>query len=553
MDKRAQNTSRFLHASLIFTIILSIAYVALEASIINASIMLLLFTFFYLVTLRQLKRYTTCPCEITPALNTVTPHVNNKKKLFIITVLISYILVSWLLYYSWLKGDDFGWLIFGSQPLLEKIRIIGGNHLHWVSRHGDTIATIIGGSLNHWQVWILTSAVIALAPLAICRLFKRKTESTISTGNIGLYLFILAVILSQSGRGWWTNFTCFNFSTVYTWTVVGTVLFLSYYNKYNWVHSLHDKSSYYKSIWIFLLGIYSGWGTECLTVIILPILAIYCLYKHVKRLYIPLSCYIGLLGYILGAIFLFVSPAHSFRAKVAASFRGIVPENLTYDEIWNFCTDITYEKLCMLGEPNVTLQGIPYHLHIFFFPRVAELFWNESKIATITLLILIVIACFNKSINKLKLFLVTLGLSFIAWICASSYLAQCIPTSASFVPPVFFIIGGCAYIFIELSRKQKIGVLILSLCYMFWNIFPSAVEAYEYKKYELAWFKEIQIQKDNGIQDIILKPLPSEPINRLFLIKSNHLTENADAGTNKCLAQYFRVNSIRIQSHNTSK
>jgi len=551
MNIYIRKLTHFIHTGLLFTLLLIIVYIFLEASIINASIMLLLFVFFYLITLQQLKGYVSCPWEITPRLNTSNHPANNRKKSFILTVLISYILVSWLLYYSWLNGDDFGWLICGNQPLNEKLHIIGGSHLHWVSRHGDTIATIIGVSLNHWQVWILTSAVIALAPFAFCRLLKKDSTSTLASPYVTLYLFIFAIMLAPSSIGWWTNYTCFVASTTYIWTTVGTILFLSYYNKYNWVHSLHDKSSYYKSIWIFLLGIYSGWGTECLTVIILPILAIYCLYKHVKRLYIPLSCYIGLLGYILGAIFLFVSPAHSFRAKVAASFRGIVPENLTYDEIWNFCTDITYEKLCMLGEPHVTLQGIPYHLHIFFFPRMAELFWEESKIATISLILITILACFNKKIDRKKIIIIALSSLILAWICASSYLSQCIPTSTSFVPPVFFIIGGCAYIFIELSRKQKIGVLTLSFCYMLWNIIPSAIEAHQYKKYELAWYKEIKTQKDNGIQDIVLEPLSTKPHNKLHLIQCRHLSSDPNAGTNRCLSHHFGVMSIKISTCKT--
>jgi len=512
--------------------------------------MLLLFVFFYLITLQQLKGYVSCPWEITPRLNTSNHPANNRKKSFILTVLISYILVSWLLYYSWLNGDDFGWLICGNQPLNEKLHIIGGSHLHWVSRHGDTIATIIGVSLNHWQVWILTSAVIALAPFAFCRLLKKDSTSTLASPYVTLYLFIFAIMLSPSSVGWWQDYTCFVSGTTYIWSSVGTVFFLSYYNKYNWVHSLHDKSSYYKSIWIFLLGIYSGWGTECLTVVILPLLAIYCLYKHVKKLYIPLSCYIGLLGYILGAIFLFVSPAHSFRAKVAASFRGIIPENLTYDQIWNFCTNLTHTEIEMLGGDKVTLQGIPYHLHIFFFPRMAELFWEESKIATISLILITIIACFNKKIDKKKIIIIALSSFIFAWLCASSYLAQCIPSASGFVPPVFILIGGCAYIFIELFQKQKIGVLILSFCYMLWNIIPSAIEAHQYKKYELAWYKEIKTQKNNGIQDIVLTPLPSEPFNRLYMIKSRHLTKDPQHGANKCMSLYFGVNSIQIHDKN---
>lgn len=530
MNIYTKKLTHFLHAGFTFTIFLIIAYVLFEASIINALTMLLLFAFFYLINLCQLKRYS--PCAIISTHNSYTAPVNNSKKAYLLTILISYILVSWLLYYSWLNGDDFGWLIFGNQPLLEKLRTIGGSHLHWVSRHGDTIATIIGVSLNHWQVWILTSAVIALAPFAFCRLLKRDSISTLSSRNITLYLFIFAIMLSTSGIGWWTNYTCFVASTTYIWTSVGTIFFLSYYNKFNWVHSLQSKSAYYQTIWIFLLGLYSGWGTECLTVTILPLLAIYCLYKHVKKHYIPLSCYIGLLGYILGAICLFVSPAHSFRAKVAASHRGIIPENLSYDQIWNFCTDITYEKLCMLGGSTVTLQGIPYHLHISFFPRMAELFWEESKIATIILILITIVACFNKKINKKKLIIITLSSLFLAWLCASSYLAQCIPSASGFVPPVFFIIGACGYIFLKLSQKQKLCVLVLSFSYMLWNIVPSAVEAHQYKKYELAWFEEIQMQKNNGIQDIVLNHLPSEPINRLYMINFRHLTENPNNGAN---------------------
>ncbi|MBE6435025.1 MAG: hypothetical protein E7030_02340 [Akkermansiaceae bacterium] len=205
----------------------------------------------------------------------------------------------------------------------------------------------------------------------------------------------------------------------------------------------------------------------------------------------------------------------------------------------------------MLGEPHVTLQGIPYHLHIFFFPRMAELFWEESKIATISLILITILACFNKKIDRKKIIIIALSSLILAWICASSYLSQCIPTSTSFVPPVFFIIGGCAYIFIELSRKQKIGVLTLSFCYMLWNIIPSAIEAHQYKKYELAWYKEIKTQKDNGIQDIVLEPLSTKPHNKLHLIQCRHLSSDPNAGTNRCLSHHFGVMSIKISTCKT--
>lgn len=500
-----------------------------------------------IMILFYLSKKTTEPYITTPKLS--TDKSASTKSIVILTIILSatYLFLLFIIKSSWLNGDEFVILHVSSLPLVERLQIAGGSYLHWVSRVGELICNIGGIHLNRWQIFIINPLVIISIPIALWKLLGNDYSKIASAKGLTFFIFLIGLLMAGNSIGLWKCYTNYAASANYLWPILFNIIFLSFYNPKNW-HS--DSTFFVFNVAIFTIGLIAGWGTECISVIVFPILVIFLSYRLRKKLHTPVYAYTGLMGYLWGIMLMFASPAHATRCMKAASFRSIQPEHMSFTEVFNWVSSLTPEKLDMLGAPNVSLHGIPLILHIYFLEPMAQIFWAESSLFTTILIILTIILLIIKKGNRKKVVLISLSSISLAWISASAYLSQSIPTEMSFVPPAFFIVAGISYHFLTLLKhspiKSFIFASLIAIMALF-NVVPSWIEAIEYKHYEANQYKLINQAINGGLKNInIPSPYTSVPENKLRLINFRHLSEDAQSYTNKSLSEYYGVDSIRI-------
>ena len=451
-----------------------------------------------------------------------------------------------LMYSSWLGGDDFVLLGLSSLPLKERIVIAGGSYFHWVSRIGESIADIGNISFYRWQIIILTPLLLLSVPFSLWRIVHpRDKVSIFSKDGVLFFWFIMLLLMLPASKGWWQSLIVYAFCLNYIWPTVAILVLLALILKAE-EPSRPTGTRVALAKWggMFTLGIFCGWGSECTTVFLLPFCLAWLLYHCVKRTRLPLHVLAAIKGVTLGAMFLFHSTAHACRAVKAESFRAISPENMSPEQVLDFVQHLTPEKVAMLGGDNVILTGIPLHLHMYFLPFMAKLFFPIAL--PFMLAVAIMLPCLLLHADRKRIFLFSaLGLAT-AWVIASSYLAKCIPTAASFAPPAFFILAACALAFVHLKTWQKAAMLILAACASCHTFLPSAWEAFQYKKYERASYAAVYAQIAEGKQDVVFPcSYAVKPENPLGLIDTRTISaRNTGDIYNKSLATYLGIHSI---------
>lgn len=547
---------RILFAEAILYLIALLLHVCVfDASIGTAGTFLVLAIALHYGIIKILKINATENTEKTYAYLASSQPIHTKKKrhiiIFSVTLLLCYIALALLFYTAWVNGDEIACLTFQLLSIKERIILGCSSYFRWVPRIGEQIIILGSLSLNRWQHWIISPLFILLVPLGFLRIVKKPQDILTGKQFVLFVLFIVVLQMAMDGIGTWSNYKNYVSFSTYIWPTATTIYLLSFFNSSTWLKKDFDFSIK-KCILLFLLGLYSGWGCECVTVIVLPMLLVWFAYQLIKKRPCPYTCLSGILGFTWGAMLMFVSTAHKWRTiKVCKWNRSIKPEEMSDSAIWEMVTNITPDTLGKLGGiDGLMLHGIPYHLHIFFLPIAAEKFWNESYVATYILIALCILSFFSKGISKKKIaitFLLSMGL---AWICACSYLAQTIPTPTSFVSPVYFILAGCGYLFYNLMKEKLQLAFILTIfltLWTMWHTLPPALEAWEYKGYEQAMYREIIRQREAGIQDIKLNfPYTKKPKDTLGFINPRRAFIHPSHDMQEA-CRYFGVRSISME------
>ena len=134
----------------------------------------------------------------------------------------------------------------------------------------------------------------------------------------------------------------------------------------------------------------------------------------------------------------------------------------------------------------------------------------------------------------------------VAWGIAVTYLAKCIPTSTSFLPPAFILLATCALVLYQVKTWQKAVVLMLLVVAAAITFLPSAHEVLLYKKYEQASYSAVSAQIAAGKQDVVFPRMyATTPENKLGLIDSRSISSNSPSHIyNSSLAKWLRIRSI---------
>lgn len=467
-----------------------------------------------------------------------------------------YCLSAYCLSTAWLKGDDYIFFEHCDSTLKEKLVFVAARYINWVSRLGDVIASLLAISENRWQHVLLTPLFIIATPFAAHRLLAPRNESIFSAKGAGFILFFIFLFTINVSLTPWRNFWCYAAAVNYIWPMPVICLFLSFFRE----DRLTSASGKISIPLLFLLGLYSAWSLECVTLFLLPGIIIWALLKVKQKKHIPIQCFSGLLGVIWGSFFLLSTPALQRRAAEELAQRAFKADQYDWQQMVDFVLNKTPENLAQLRGSTVAylFDGIPLPLHAFYIPELMEAFLPCCTAGLVAFGILALGTAMQRSKAWKQLLLKScMGVIF-AMVCACAYLASCIPTNMSFLPPAFIILLSGAYLFLHSSGKGygilkvvlTAGIIITSCI----KIAPSVMEAAEYKKYEKQRLAEIHRQIEAGRKDIALPPqFEVIPQDKLGLIMSMDIHDKPEQYPNFIAAKCYKVDSITQQKASKTK
>ena len=443
-------------------------------------------------------------------------------------------------------------LSFNESRFLERLTIATRRYLSSVSRGGEFYGTILGLSFNRWENWLLTSLVAAAAPFAFFALVK-GTKSIYNLKGLMFYVSIFCLCLLGVNISVWRNYWCYAAAVNYLFPTVVTIWFLSYFRT-GIVDSNTNKCSCCS---LFVLGFMSGWGTECMTVTILPFLTIWVLYNLFSKVnLLPLYSYWGYVGFLLGAFLLFASPALATRGASEAESIGSVLQSMSPEQMKAFVKGLDDSSIMLLRGKSgiITLKDIPLPDHLYFIPFLTKRFLSCCAVTMFFYFVVYVWYVFQERKEKIKTH-VPLVFLFASFVCAYTYLVQCIPNNMSFLPPCFILIAGLAYMLQRIKNLYILAIITITLfgvaCFVF---IPAGIEGWAYKKHELARHAQIIKLRESGVRDIVLeRPFPVEPKDPISLIKFTDIKANANQYPNGGVARFYKVRSIIQKEENNNQ
>ncbi len=421
----------------------------------------------------------------------------NKFYFVIICVLFltQYSLCHYIIYLSWMSGDDYYCGMTLGQPLIVKFAWWIWSNLTHVSRIGEMIYYIFPQTIDRPMNLWFTPFVFSLFPFIITRvLSNNKDYSWCNFKGACRYLVLSCMI--YLGLAHLTTFCCYAVVCAYIYSTLFVLFMLPLFmnlSRWNQPHSV---------LYIMLLMIGSficGQSTEGISVIMtsfLGILFIYMLYQHFvnqKKLY-P-AFYLPLISFWIGACWILLSTGTIIRGMNTPLTGGNVPYNLTGMSL---------------------LQKITYLPEMFY--AIWKLAYIDLLVFAFLLSLCMVLILKNRErreyyipiIKKACLFL------FVAILLAVVYLVGAIPNGSTLTPCSFMIIAVDAYLMVSIEKAIKssfihvlLSVVLVVVSYFY--IQP----AIEYAKY-LKPFDELRTQrifeqKKQGIQDVILpSPFPED-------------------------------------------
>ena len=518
----------------------------------------ILFLLTVILTLALIQLFKKRIPHSTPSLEQNRPFPRQRKWMMVVFIecLILYLLFSFTISTAWMKGDDYIFLECANGSLWERLLIIFGRYTNCNGRIGDIIATLLAISENRWQHILLTPLFILALPFTAFRLLSPSHKSIFSAKGSTFILFFIFLLTISVSLTPWRNFWCYAAAVNYIWPLPVICLFLSFFTP----ERCNSYASKRVIILVFLLGLYSAWSLECITLFLLPGIILWAAYTIKKTKFLSPQCFSGTLGVIWGSFFLLSTPALQRRALREQAFRAFNPDEYDWNQMVDFVLNKSPENLTLLQGNTVPylFDGIPLPLHVFFLPELMERFLPCCAAGLIVFGILTIHMVIQHSQQwKKHLLLSSSGIIF-SMTCASAYLASCIPNDMSFLPPSFIVMLSCSYLFLQSSENKSnvvkmvitIGIIITACT----RIIPSVIEAAQYKKYESLRLAEIHRQIDSGEKHIILPPqFDISPKDKLGLITSMDIHDQPTQYPNIIAARCYKVNSITQQKRSESE
>lgn len=442
------------------------------------------------------------------------------------------------------QGDDWIFVDYSKHSIRDRFFISIHRYLGWVARIGE-IASVMGGlTLSRWQSWAVTPLFAVAAPLALFALVKIKGESICSSKGKMFFLFAFMLCLLGVNLPFWRNYWCYTAAYNYLFPTVICIYFLSFFRS----DGDTMQGNAWKAAGLFVLGLVSGWGTECMTAFLLPVLSAWVLYNlFSKRNRLPFASYCGFIGFMWGSAALYGSPALYARNAGESLSRAMDLTSMSSEQIHSFVSSLTWDKVELLrgGSGIVSLSDIPLLLHIHFLPYLLQVFLQCCAVGAVVLVILLIANAAGKGADRRRKLLMACLMALAALACAVSYIVKCIPGTPSFLPPCFILIAGCSYLYLRAPMKVQKPLTVVLLLAGVALLLPATVQAWQYRALQLERNDYIASQIQQGKKEIAVETIDVDKWwPTLGLFNYNDIKKNPKSYPNNYAAIYYNIDSI---------
>lgn len=445
--------------------------------------------------------------------------------------------------------------------------------MNWNGRTGEFFKNMFASALSseYHFLFSLINAFIGVSSIYLFFFLIFGRFIRFSLNDIAIISFIMLFIMSQAA---FIPIFCWAAgSTNYLWAYFLLFLFLMPY-RILYKNILLDsniesnKPKILASLFMFLFGVIVGWGSEfnIVLVIVSVLIIAFAIYKKIK---LPMWVYFGMLGFLIGWIFLFMSPGSAKRILVIKEMG--LNTTITISEF--FAMNLS-EKLMQINltfkaysKTLLALLIIGFSLFLYIFNKnkifkvitfcilfsilialiIAKQFFLISIICLIGFFIFFFISYKNNLKAESKTFLILFLLISLSFLYTLITIQVGIPSRAKLhfrLIEICFILCICFYLapkFPRLSFIIKNGVIFACFIYAVYVSGACLDMAFKWNK----MLGSIEAQKELGINEVI--------VNQDYFTSyykgygTYYLSINPDEWPNTSYAKYFGVEKIMIK------
>lgn len=436
---------------------------------------------------------------------------------------VLYSIFAYVISLSWVKSDEWIFIISGESSVRGSIHIAIDKWLHNNGRFGDIFGAIFGLSLSRWQHIFLTPIFIVGAPFAVYALVRNREERHLfNLRGFFFVLFFITILAISVNTSPWRNYYDYAAAINYLWPCTVISFFLSFFRSDFWSKKSDSK---WRAFFLTILGVYCGWSLECIALFFTPLLLLWFIHRCYKKLYVPCSCFWGLCGFMLGAFLLVSSPGMDVRGAGEMARCAVDVSAFSFEEAFEFVCNHSPENMQKIkgGSVDFYIKGLPLILRPFYFPELISRFISCCYPLMLVTLLLFVMSVKEYGCRRNKIPIISLLIVLLSITCASSYLYGCVPSKMSYLPAIFIMAVACSYLYIKLFSKYSFICRLVSvgaIAAFCVTIFPSALEAIDYKQYGREVRKEMYIKIRKGEKDAHIPPVTYQvaPKNKIGLI-----------------------------------
>ena len=278
----------------------------------------------------------------------------NTSNYFLVAVILIITAFIFLFNYLYPAVEDdwyytFVWKPTGAELAGQRITslhdLFESQYAHYMQWGGRTVAHVITQSLLSidmiWQDILNTLAYISL--MYVMYKYSNIGRRT----NVSLFLLISAIFwlfqpIFAATMFWITG------SANYLWCTLLILMFI--YPYYSLYMKGDSKDSVAKSIGLFLFGIIAGWTNENMVIAVIFFIAVLLFLIRRQQMKIPVWAYVAFTGFIIGSLFLLLSPGNAVRYSRELIVEGASSSLLSVDsllsrleQMWNY-----YRKLLLV-------------------------------------------------------------------------------------------------------------------------------------------------------------------------------------------------------------
>ena len=422
---------------------------------------------------------------------------------------------------AWYSADDYYYkFIYGADNRVTCLKdIVISQYNHYFMWGGRTVAHTLGQFFllkNKIVFNISNSVVYSIMAMLI---YMHSTGQSIKK-HISNYTILIIYLATWICIPVYAECILWLIGSVnYLWTITIILAFLLPFRFF--YEKGYGKNKFLYSVGMFLFGIIAGWTNENTAIVSIFFILILIIYSILKKEKLPKWIYTGLIGNLIGYIFMILAPGNYVRFNM-----------------FNYHPDIKHRFINFYNLLDKNLNGLA---KLFFFLFV---------------LLVLAIICFsstnyNLEKNRKKIIIGTLfaigTIISILSMVASPYF----PERALFGSMIFALTSGVSMISsIDLKKigylEISIGNIYISLliCIFLFTVklnLPNIIKLNDLMKQRDAY---IESQVKQGNKDIIVKPIN---------IKSGQYVINEDMKTdpkywiNEVIRKYYDLHSIQVK------